>query len=41
MKDEKIEKNIEPTEDRISRYKIQKGFVEEEFNHMSEINGKH
>jgi len=35
-----MEKNIQPTEERILKYKIQKGFIEEEFNHMSEINGK-
>ena len=41
MDKEKMEKNIQATEERISKYKVQKGFIEEEFNHMSEINGKH
>ena len=35
-----MEKNIQPTEERMEKYKVQKGFIEEEFNHMSEINGK-
>ena len=41
MNEEKIEKNIKATEERMSKYKVKKGFIEEEFNHMSEINGKY
>ena len=41
MNEEKMEKNIKTTEERMSKYKVQKGFIEDEFNHMSEINGKH
>jgi len=40
MKEGNMEKNSKPTEERMSKYRAQKGFIEEEFNHMSEINGK-
>ena len=41
MNEENMEKNIKMTEERMSKYKVEKGFIEEEFNHMSEINGKY